>query len=252
MGKVKFSKGQIYALASLFMAFACYAAEKVFKRLTVWSNTSAILQAVVFTAAVAVVLILLEKSKDIYFGLIAAIFSFKILPPDILMLRSANIDAAAVYFLVRKAALVLFLFEIYKLYKAQGSKKEINAVSIAALLLVVPFFSETANQFAKFALIRTGSMMLPYALQAGFYIAAMAVLMAVCFIYKGKNAALIADFSMLGLVINIARKAASAVIIANAGVHVSKSYICWIMICTVLLVSFALVRRKTAMLSRAS
>lgn len=246
MGKVKFSKGQIYALVSLFIVFACYAAEKAFKRLTAWNNTSALLQAVVFTAAVAVVLILLEKSKDIYFGLIAAIFSFKTLPPDILMLRSTNMDAAAVYYLVRKAALVIFLYEIYKLYKSQGSKKEIHAVPIAALILVVPFINEISNQFSRFALIKTGSMMLPYAIQAGLYIAAMAVLLAVCFIYKGKSAALVADFTMLCMVINIARKAVSAVIIANAGVHVSKSYICWIIIFAALLVAFAVTRRKTA------
>ncbi|MGN0530883.1 MAG: hypothetical protein ACI4IH_07335 [Eubacterium sp.] len=242
------SRGQLPAVASIGLTFICYVAEKVFKRLTPWNEASAIIQAIIFTCAVFVVLALLYKSKDIFYGLMASIFAFKMLPPDILMLRSTNIDAAAVYYLVRKAALVLFLLMIYKFYKMQETQdkyEKIHAASIGALLLVVPFCSEIGAEFANYALMRTGSMMLPYALQAAAYIVAVCVLAGVCFLFKGKSAVLIADFSIIGFFINAARKAVSVLIIASAGYHVSKSYICWIIIYAVMAVVMVLVRKKT-------
>lgn len=242
------SREQLPAVAAIALVFICYVAEKAFKRLTPWNEASAIVQAIVFTCAVFVALVLLYKSKDIFYGIMASVFAFKMLPPDLLMLRYTNIDAAAVYYLVRKAALVLFLLMIYKFYKMQETQdkyEKIHAASIGALLLVVPFCSEIGAQFAKYALIKTGSMMLPYAFQAAAYIVAFLILACVCFLFKGKGAVLIADFSIIGFFINAARKAASALIIANAGNHVSKSYICWIIIYAVLAVIMVLVRKKT-------
>lgn len=248
MKKLKLNKNQMPALISLFIVFVCYVAEKAFKRLTPWGSTSAVIQAIVFTVAVAAVLLLLYKSNDIYFGMLAAIFAFKLLPPDIVMLRSVNIDAASVYYLVRKAALVLFLVLIYRFYEMQTTSdkyEKIHAVAIGLLLLAIPFCTEIGAEFARFAKIKTGSMMVPYACQAASYIIAAAVLAAVCFVFKGKSAAIIIDFSVIGFLINIARKATSALIIANAGYHVSKSYICWIAIYAVLAVAFVLIRKKT-------
>lgn len=123
MKKLNFSKNQILSLLSLAIVIFCYAGEKAFKRLTPWSNTSALIQAFVFTLAVAAVYLILVKAKDPYFGLISGIFAFKILPPNIEMLEAYNLDAACVYFIVRKMALVLFLYVIYRLYISQ-SKEE--------------------------------------------------------------------------------------------------------------------------------
>ena len=89
-------------------------------------------------------------------------------------------------------------------------------------------------------------MMLPYALDAGSYIAACAVLALVCVVFKDKNAALICDFSIIGFVIGGARKLCSIIIISSAGQHLSKSYICWVAIYAVLIAAFAVVRKKTA------
>lgn len=248
MKKSYFSKNQVPALISLIIVFICYVAEKAFKRLTPWGSTSAILQAIVFTAAVGVVLLLLYKSKDIYFGMLAAIFAFKLLPPDIVMLRSTYLDAASVYYLVRKAALVLFLVMIYRFYEMQTTDdkyEKIHAVAVGLLLLAMPFCTEIGAEFASYALIKTGSMMIPYACHAASYIIAAAVLAAVCFIFRGKSAALIIDFSVIGFVINIARKTVSVLIISNAGYHVSKSYFCWIAIYAVLAAAFIIIRKKT-------
>lgn len=247
MKKLNFSKNQILSLLSLAIVIFCYAGEKALKRLTPWSNTSALIQAFVFTLAVAAVYLILVKAKDPYLGLISGIFAFKILPPNIEMLEAYNLDAACVYFIVRKMALALFLYVIYRLYISQSKEENhIRAIPIAALLLVVPFLTGASNNLEHYALIKTGSMMLPYALDAGFYIAAICVLGLVCIIFKGKNAALICDFSIIGFVVGGARKLCSTIIISSAGMHLSKSYICWIVIYAVLIAAFAVLRKKTA------
>lgn len=247
MKKLSFTKNQILSLLSLAIVIICYAGEKALKRLTPWSSTSALIQAFVFTLAVAAVYLILTKAKDPYFGLISGLFAFKIMPPNIEMLETFNLDAACVYFIVRKMALVLFLYVIYRLYVSQkGEENHIKAVPVVALLIVVPFLTGVSNNLEHYALIKTGSMMLPYALDAGFYIAAMCVLGIACFVFKGKNAALICDFSIIGFVISGARKLCSTIIISNAGMHLSKSYICWIVIFAVLIAAFAILRKKTA------
>ncbi len=247
MKKLSFGKNQLMSLFALGIVIVCYAGEKALKRLTPWSETSALIQAFVFTLALAAVFLILLKAKDAYFGLISGIFAFKIMPPDIEMLRQTNLDAACVYFIIRNMALVLFLYVVYKLYVSQNKTDgHIRAVPVAALLLVIPFVSGVSNDLEQYALIKTGSMMLPYALDAGSYIAACAVLALVCVVFKDKNAALICDFSIIGFVIGGARKLCSIIIISSAGQHLSKSYICWVAIYAVLIAAFAVVRKKTA------
>lgn len=245
--KLSFTKNQWLSLISLGIVFVCYVGEKALKRLAPWSEKSALIQAFVFTLAVAAVFLILAKAKETYFGMIAGIFAFKIMPPDLEMLRYYNLDASCVYFIVRKMALVIFLYIIYRLYVSQNKQeKHIRALPIAALLIVVPFVTDVSNDLEQYAYIKTGSMMLPYALDAGLYIAAVCVLGIVCLMFKGKNAALVCDFSIIGFVVGGARKLCSTIILLNAGMHLSKSYICWIAIYAVLIAAFAVLRKKTA------
>lgn len=247
MKKPKITKAEAMPLAAMAIVFICYAAEKAFKRLTEWGNTAAIIEAFVFTLATAAVFLLLSKSKNTYLGILAGVFAFKIMPPDIVMLRSVNFDAACVYYLVRKAALVLFLYAVYKLYKSQSDNEDrLRALPIASLFLVIPFAASVAETLSKYAYIKTGSMMVPYALGAGFFIAAAFVLMIICNIYGGKNAALICDFAIISFAVNFARKVCSVIILASYGYHISKSYYCWFAIYAVLIAAFMLVKSKTA------
>ena len=247
MKNFKFNKNQLLSLLSLAIVVLCYAGEKAFKRLTPWGETSALIQAFVFTLAVAAVFLILIKTKEPYFGMIAGIFAFKLLPPNIDMLSAYNLDAACVYYIVRKMALVLFLYAVYKIYLSQNKKENhIRALPVAALLIVIPFVTSISNPLEQYAYVKTGSMMLPYALDAGFYIAAVCVLGIFCLVFRGKNAALICDFSTIGFVLGAARKLSSTLIILNAGMHLSKSYICWIAIYVALIAVFAVLRKKTA------
>ena len=244
MGKIKFSKGQMTALAALFIVFACYAAEKAFKRLTEWNSVSALLQACVYVVCVVVVYFLIVKSKETYFGMISALFAFKIMPPQLIMLQYANADAYMIYYIAGKAAIVLYILAIYKLYKSQPSPKEIKAEPVLAVILVANFISPISEKLSAYVFGKTGTMMLPYAVQALCYILIMAVLIIVACMNSGKSATLVTDFSIIGLVINILRKTASLLILASAGMHISKSYFCWIAIYAVLIVCFVIVRKK--------
>lgn len=247
MKKTALGSPQLLSLFALGAVFLCYAAEKALKRLFVWSETSALLQALLFTLALAAVFFALMKAKEPYLGFIAGIFAFKIMPPEIEMLSYYNMDAACVYYIVRYAALALFAYQIYKLYLSQNKKpNHIRALPVFALLAVVPFITHFSGALEEYAYMKTGSMMLPYALDAGSYIAAYAVLGALCFAYRGKNAALICDFSVLAFLLSAARKLCSVLIITNAGMHLSKSYICWIAIYAALLIIFVVIRKKTA------
>ncbi len=246
MKKLNITKADAAPLSAMAIIFICYAAEKAFKRLTEWGNTSAIIQAFVFTLATAGVFMLLSKCKNSYWGILAGIFAFKIMPPDIVMLRSVNFDAACVYYLVRKAALVLFLYAVYKLYKSQDDNEDrLRALPIASLFLVIPFAASVAETLSKYAYIKTGSMMVPYALGAGFFIAAAFVLMIICNICPGKNASLICDYAIISFAVNFARKICSVIILGANGYHISKSYFCWFAIYAVLIAAFAIIKTKT-------
>lgn len=243
MSKIKFTKSQITAMASLFIVFAVYVIERAFKRFSPWNEKSALLQAIIYVALCLAVYLLIVKSKDVYFGIISALLAIKLIPPDLMMLRYFNFDAYFVYYIFSKFAVVLFIYAIYRLYKGQ-QKKEISPVPVFALLVTVPFAMEITDVISKYTYYKTGSMMLPYASQAGCYILAMAFLAVLALVLGGKNGTLIADFNIICFVIQMARKAFSALVLVYAGMHVSKSYICWVIIYAALIVSFVLIRKK--------
>lgn len=254
MAKTKFNKAQLPGMLSLVIIFAAYIGEKALKRLTDWSATSAIIQAIVLTAAVLAVFMLLLKCKDYYLGLLTSILAFKILPPDLEMLQKMAFDASAVYFLVRKAALAMFLFLVYRFYqqlkKAQPDDYA-HVWGIASIMLIFPFISSVARDYEQYAMLKTGNMMYIYALQAVAFVCAFMVMAVFCFRYRGTTSRLICDYSFAVLITRMLRKASSILIIAHSGGHVSKAYFVWLAICAVLLVYMIIVRKKTALLEAA-
>ena len=68
MKKPKITKAEAMPLAAMAIVFICYAAEKAFKRLTEWGNTTAIIQAFVFTLATAAVFLFAEQKQKHLFG----------------------------------------------------------------------------------------------------------------------------------------------------------------------------------------
>lgn len=243
MSKIKFSKGQWLAFASLFISVAVYVIERAFKRFVPWNEKTALVQAIVYVALCLAVYLLIVKSKEVYFGIISALLAIKLIPPELSMLKLYNTDAYFVYYIFGKFALVLFIYAIYQLYKSQ-EKKEIRPIPVFAIIVTAPFIMEIAGVISKYAYFKTGSMMLPYAAQAGCYILAMAALGLLALIIGGKNGTMICDFNIICFIINMARKAFSMLVLTHAHMHVSKSYICWIVIYAALIVAYVLVRKR--------
>ena len=166
MQKCKLTKEHIFHIIPLLIVFACFVVEKAFKRLTLWNSTSALIQAIVYTAACAVTYLFIMKATDSYIGMISAIFAFKIMPPELDMLQSLNTDAYLVYYIVRKAALVLFAYAIYRHYRSQS--KNNNAVELLPILLLltaVPFFNPISTSLSTYFYMKTQSMLYVYAVR---------------------------------------------------------------------------------------
>lgn len=250
MAKIKFTKDQLPGIISLAIIFIAYIGERAMKRLTDWSATSAVIQAIALTAAVLAVFLLLLKCKDYYLGLLTSILAFKMLPPDLEMLRVELFDAAAVYFLVRKVALALFLYLVYRFYQELKRKQPEDYAhiwGIASIMLIFPFISSVAQDYESYALYKTGDYMYVYALQAIAFVVSFAIMAGFCIRFRGTTSRLICDYAFAVLVTRMLRKATSALIIAQAGAHVSKAYFVWIALCAVLLVAMIIVRKKTVL-----
>ena len=172
MAMPKLNKTQLPALISFVIIFASYIGEKALKRLTPWSATSAILQAIALTAAVLAVFLLLLKCKDYFAGLLVSILAFKILPPNLQMLHDTAFDAAAVFFLVRKAALAMFLYLAYYFYQQLKKEQPDNYAhvwGIASILLIFPYITSVATDYEKYI------MLAQQQLPAGFEISELRV-----------------------------------------------------------------------------
>lgn len=249
MSKLRINKEQFPAALALLITALAYASEKAFKRLGHWSSTGAILQAVAFTVAVLAVFLLLYRCKDYFTGMLAAIFAFKLLPPNLEMLRKTAFDAAAVYHLVKFAAPMMFVFIIYRLYERQKDEDgHIRLLGIIAILTVTPYISNMLDDYISYAYLKTDNAYLIPIMEAVIYLLSMAALAAICFYFRGKTAALACDYVIVAQILRMGRKASSALILSHANMYVGKSYFCWIAIGAVLIVCFTLIRKKTAAL----
>ncbi len=255
MAMPKLNKTQLPALISFVIIFASYIGEKALKRLTPWSATSAILQAIALTAAVLAVFLLLLKCKDYFAGLLVSILAFKILPPNLQMLHDTAFDAAAVFFLVRKAALAMFLYLAYYFYQQLKKEQPDNYAhvwGIASILLIFPYITSVATDYEKYIMLKTGNTLLVHAVTALAYVCAFLIMTGFCFKFKGNTARLICAYGIIVLITRMLRKATVVMILTAGGNYVGKSNFAWIAICAVLLVYMIIVRKKTAFPETAS
>ena len=243
MKKLGLNKSDIMALSALALAILTYIGAKAMYRYTTWSATSDYVQAIVYVALVFVMYVLIEKSKNVYYGIMASIFIIRVMPPEHKTLGGTSVDAYFVYYIFTCFTVLLFAYEIYKLYKSQ-QVMEIRPLAIVGLICVLPFFNEMSEVVSNYLYYKTESMMLPYAATAGFHILSMGILMVVALVLGGKSGTLICDYGIVTCLIKMANKAFSAIVLARADMHVSKSYICYVVIFAVLTVLYALVRRK--------
>ncbi len=223
--------GRVNCLISAAIIFGIYILQKLIHIVAQPSKQLVVAEALVFTALLAVVYFLVMKSNEPFYGILTAIFGIRMMPPDIAMIKELSPEADMLYFLVKKAAIVIFLLAIVRLYEQQKKPRLIKPIPIICTIAVVPFVSEIQSTLGAFLADKTGTMLYSYFSDFALYSAAMIVLLFVASRTSKQGAQLICDFQLVALVLNLGRRIAA--IIINTFIyhnHISRSYYCWIVI----------------------
>lgn len=235
-------KENLNGLLAIVIIVGSYGLEKIVEAFTTSTKTTAILTAMVMTVLLGIVLYLISKSKNVFFGLLASIIGFKMMPVSIGDLMKFSADAGVLYYLVQRIALIFFVLMIIKHYKSQSDKKnddKIHFIPLIALLVCVPFFTETAVVIGRYFMYSMGSMLYLYFTQFAFYGLALLVIILVCIKSNYTTARFVCYYEFVALGINILRKVCAIALLTAQGEHVSASFYCWIAIFAIGIVVFA-------------
>lgn len=246
--KEKITKGKLYCLISAGIIFGAYIAQRILNMTLEPTKTGVLVQAIVFSTLTAVVYFLVAKSDEPFYGILAAIFGIRMLPPNITGLGEFSPQAELLYYFVQKASFVIFAFAIVKLYELQKRPRMIKPIPILCTILIVPFFNEISVTVNNFIMEQSGNMLYSYFASFAIYSAAM-----ICLLFVGTrcskvSAALICDFQLVALLLNAGRKICAIIIHLANSAHISRSYYCWVVIYGFFFIAFYVLRkhRKTA------
>lgn len=243
--KDKLSKGKLYCLISVIIIFGSYIVQKILHICCDINREFAIIEAIVFSLAAAIVFLLVTKSNEGFYGILTAIFGLRMMPPDISELERFSPEANIVYFLVQKFSILIFALAILKIYEQQQKPKQIRAFPILCTIFIVPFFMDIQSEISVFLPSVTSSYML-YSYFSGFilYSAAMIILLFVATKSNVPSAHLITDYQMVALLLNFGRRCCAIIITLAQGNHISRSYYCWILIYAFFFIAFCILRKR--------
>jgi len=239
-----FKKENLMCVLATFIIVLSYGAQRIIEVSVSGGKTLGLILAMVYTALLAISLLLISKSNNSFFGILAALIGYKMMPPTIYFLDATSPEGSTLYFLVRKAAALLFVLVIYKLYKSQEEPHEIRSLPLLVILLSVPFFSEISQGITKYLIFKTGNMLYCYFTQFALYAAAVAVILGVAYISGYSSLKFTAYFEYTALSINILRQLGKIGYFALNHEHISKSYYVWIALYIVLMICFAVAEKK--------
>ncbi len=245
MKTLKLTAQRKKSLLAIVIILISYAAERLIEMFIPNGRKLGIVLAIVYTLILALTLYIIYSARDTYFGLMAALFGYKMMPVSISFLYSYSHSADLLYFIVKKAAMLMFLVLIYWLYIQQDKDKEkrVSAPTVLVLIFSVPFFTEISNALFRFFLDRTGSMLYGYLSQFAVYAFATFVIIGVAY-YSGCFSLRFATlYEMLALLINTVKVGAKIGYRVLNGWHISKSFFVWIALYAVLMVCFAFALR---------
>lgn len=242
---VKNKKDRMKCILSAIIIVGSYAVQRLASLLIPSGKAICLTEAILFSLAVAVVYFIVIKAENCYYGLLPAIMGFRMLPPDISSLGEYSQAGELVYYIVSRFALVIFSFAIIRLYRKQNEEEKISVLSILALLFVVPFMSELGDSISRFIIAASDSGVLySYFVKFACYCSALLIILFLAARGNKISAKLIADYTLVALCVNFARR---AIIIAynliNSN-HISKSYFCWIAIYSVFFAAFYVIKKK--------
>lgn len=241
----KMTKGKIYCLTAVAIILGSYIIQKILHIVFDITREFAIIEAIVFTVATVIVFFLVTKSKETFYGILTAIFGFRMMPPDISNLAKLSPEANIVYFIVQKFSLLIFALAILWLYEQQEKPKQLKALPILCTMVVVPFFMDTQSEIAVYInSIANGNLIYSYFTGFIFYSLSMIILLFVATRTNVTGAKLIIDFQFVALLLNFGRRVCAVAINLAQGNHISRSYYCWIAIYIFFFIAFYVLRKK--------
>ena len=233
-----FSKQNIMCAIATIIIVGSYALQRILEIKITPDKNLVLVMSIVFILLLAIVFYLISRSNNPFFGILAALLGYKMMPPSVSYL-SATVDGDTLYFLVGKAAALVFVFIIYRLYKSQPEPHEIRSLPLLAILLSVPFFSEIATAVSRYLIYKTGNMLYCYFAQFALYAIAIVVVLIIAYKSGYSSLRFTAYFEFAALSINILRVLCKICYFALQHQHVSKSLYGWIAVYAVLIVAFA-------------
>lgn len=246
MGKIKLGKDKSTSFISIFIIVAAYAIERLVEIFFEPSRVVSLILIIGMVVALGVVFALMTKNENPFFGLLASILGYKMLPPTINMVGEVSLYGQEAYYLLRCFATLLFLYLIVKAYRLQtGTKDEIiRVVPILSLMLAVPFFTDIATNSYYFIMTKTGNMLYFYFAQFALYIVASVFMLVVSMKANYNSLRFASYFEWTALGINALKKLGAIVAMAIAGDHISKSYYVWIAIYAAIALMFYIVKNN--------
>ncbi len=242
--KINF-KDKKLSLAAIFVIVFGYASERM-AEIANFEKTKAFALAVGGIMSVLFVLsaVLIYKSKNITFALLASVLGLKMMPPGVAMLSHESLWGSAAYFIVCKVAVVVYVLLAIRFYYLQRKPRAVKPLPILSLIFVIPFFNEIASASYDFFLAKTGSMLGGYLTDLACYAVACVVILIVAYKTNYASMHFVASFEFIALAINILKRFGAILANVPSGRHISRVYYLWIILYVVLILLFALADRK--------
>ena len=246
MKSLKLEKENKKSILVICVIIFSYAAERIIELFVPQSRELGIILAMVYTLLLMFTVLALYKSEDSCWGLLAALFAYKMMPVSISFLFSYSQSAALLYFIVQKAGALMFMGIIYKLYCAQDKNRKVSALTVLSIMLAVPFFAEIASVLTQYFLARTGSMLGGYMSQFAVYAFATFIILILSYCSSLHSLRFAAAYETVALSINILKYGAKIGYRILNSWHISRSFYVWIALYFILIMCFALaVKIKT-------
>lgn len=241
----KITKENIYCIISAVIIIGCYATERMITLCLQPQREILLCEAILFSMLILVTYLLILRSKDSFYGILIAILGLRMMPAQITYLGEFSPPAQMLYYIVGKAAIVIFAFAIIKLYDAQGYPRKIKPLPILCLLVAVPFTNEIADTVCNFILpYCNGNMLYIYFTRYAIYSATLIITLWYASICNSISARLICEYTLIALCVNMARRICVIAVYLASGEHISRSYYCWVAIYVFFFVAFFIMRKR--------
>lgn len=241
---------KISAIIAVIVAVAWYGVERISEIFFSFNKTNALVLALLSTVVLAVVYFLIDSCTDSFSGMLASLIAFKMTPPSIGGLAALSYDAAFLYFIVQKAAVLMFIYLFVKHYRKDTDGK-ISPFAVLVLAFAVPFLSRISNSVALYLMHSFGENML-FSYFSDFVFYGLAIFVAWLIALKGNYNLLkfVTCYEIIALSINLLRKACYMFVLMAKHEHVSLSFYCWILIFGfgIVLFAFTYKQRKNSLL----